>query len=108
MPRFKLLEVFDCETRKGILRLADTAFVIQEVRDLNSSSVDEPFEIVLAHGTESMHTHDLEALAQPLFLATFAGDFLERPRPALTWGRRCRSSSRRSLRLGPLGSSAPR
>jgi hypothetical protein len=45
--------------------------------------------------------HDLEALAAPLFATTFAADFPpERPRPALTWGRRARSRSRRSLRLG--------
>jgi hypothetical protein len=44
--------------------------------------------------------HDLRALAAPLFATDFAADFADRPRPTLTWGRRRRSSSRRSLRLG--------
>ncbi|MEM9383262.1 MAG: hypothetical protein AAGB93_25185, partial [Planctomycetota bacterium] len=47
--------------------------------------------------------HDLEALSAPLFLEEFAADFgprsdLERPR--ISWGRRVKSRSRRSLRLG--------
>ena len=45
-------------------------------------------------------TYDLEALARPLFLATFAGDFHEGPRPALTWGRRRRSASSFTMRRG--------
>lgn len=45
--------------------------------------------------------HHLDRLAAPLFVQTFAGDFATRDeRPALTWGRRSRSRSRRSLRLG--------
>jgi len=45
--------------------------------------------------------HDLDALARPLFQRTFPSDFGARqPRPELTWGRRGRSRSRRSLRLG--------
>lgn len=45
--------------------------------------------------------YDLAALSTPLFEDEFAGDFRDgRPRPALTWGRRGRSASRRSLRLG--------
>ena len=46
------------------------------------------------------HAYDLEAMAEPLWGGEFARDFVERPRPGLTWGRRQRSSSRRSLRLG--------
>ena len=44
--------------------------------------------------------HDLSALAEELFTTTFAGDFEPLDRPGLTWGRRARSRSRRSLRLG--------
>ena len=45
--------------------------------------------------------HDLGGLAGPLFARTFASDFgARRPRPELTWGRRGKSRSRRSLRLG--------
>lgn len=45
--------------------------------------------------------HDLQRLAAPLLGFEFAADFSgDRPRPGLTWGRRGRSRSRRSLRLG--------
>ncbi len=44
--------------------------------------------------------HDLEALARPLLEGVFAMDFTENLPPKLTWGRRQRSSSRRTLRLG--------
>jgi len=44
--------------------------------------------------------YDLEEMAGPLWTGVFALDFVERPRPALTWGLRRRSSSKRSLRLG--------
>lgn len=44
--------------------------------------------------------HDLEALAAPLLRGPFAEDFHGRPVPSLTWGRRGRSRTRRSLRLG--------
>lgn len=45
--------------------------------------------------------HDLERLAAPLFAREFAGDFASADtRPLLTWGRRGRSRSRHSLRLG--------
>ena len=46
-------------------------------------------------------TYDLEALAEGLLALEFASDFGEElARPALTWGRRGRSKTRRSLRLG--------
>ncbi|MGB0330684.1 MAG: hypothetical protein ACPGPE_02565 [Planctomycetota bacterium] len=47
--------------------------------------------------------HDLERLALPLIVGEFANDFRPRgphERPVITWGRRARSKSRRSLRLG--------
>lgn len=52
--------------------------------------------------------HDLDALAAPLFArcengrgtGEFAHDFEEGSRPVITWGRRVRSRSRRSIRLG--------
>ncbi len=44
--------------------------------------------------------YDLRHLAEPLWRDPFAEDFVSIPRPTLTWGRRGRSSSRRSLRLG--------
>lgn len=47
--------------------------------------------------------HDLEDLAVPLIVGEFADDFAPRgphQRPRITWGRRGRSRSRRSLRLG--------
>ena len=47
--------------------------------------------------------HDLERLALPLIVGEFANDFRPRgphERPRITWGRRARSKSRRSLRLG--------
>lgn len=49
------------------------------------------------------NVHDLEALALPLIVGEFANDFRPRGphvRPQITWGRRARSKSRRSLRLG--------
>jgi len=49
------------------------------------------------------NVHDLEALAVPLIVGEFANDFTPRrphERPRITWGRRGRSKSRRSLRLG--------
>ncbi len=44
--------------------------------------------------------HDLTTLAHTLWDTVFTDDFEERPRPTLSWGRRRRSSSRHSLRLG--------
>lgn len=44
--------------------------------------------------------HDLEALALPLYEEHFRGEFAATPRPLLTWGRRGRSRTRHSLRLG--------
>ena len=44
--------------------------------------------------------HDLDAMARSLFADEFAGDFLVRPRPEITWGRRGKSRARRSLQLG--------
>ena len=44
--------------------------------------------------------HDLELLAAPLFAGVFAADFADKPLPALTWGRRGKSRTRRSMRLG--------
>ncbi len=45
--------------------------------------------------------HHLDILAAPLYADQFQADFSgPHPRPDLTWGRRGRSSSRRSLRLG--------
>ncbi|MDG1051378.1 MAG: hypothetical protein P8R46_14310 [Planctomycetota bacterium] len=49
------------------------------------------------------NVHDLETLALPLIVGEFANDFRPRgphERPRITWGRRARSKSRRSLRLG--------
>jgi hypothetical protein len=46
------------------------------------------------------HVHDLALLARPLLAGFFAGDFDERPPPHITWGRRGKSRTRRSLRLG--------
>lgn len=49
------------------------------------------------HGT----TYDLDTLAQEVLAQCFEGHFGEdRPVPELTWGRRARSRSRHSLRLG--------
>lgn len=49
--------------------------------------------------------HHLEVLAAPLYADQFTGDFrAPSRRPGLTWGRRGRSSSRRSLRLGSFDS----
>lgn len=46
-------------------------------------------------------TYDLGALAQEVLAQRFQGHFGEdRPLPGLTWGRRARSRSRHSLRLG--------
>ncbi|MEM9802716.1 MAG: hypothetical protein AAGA20_20490 [Planctomycetota bacterium] len=47
--------------------------------------------------------HDLERLADPLFAGEFAEDFAPRgdsETPRISWGRRVRSRSRHSLRLG--------
>ena len=44
--------------------------------------------------------HDLSVLSEPLWDGVFGEDFLEGPRPTLTWGQRRASSSRHSLRLG--------
>jgi hypothetical protein len=45
--------------------------------------------------------HDLAGLADTLLHDEFAGGFpAERPRPAITWGRRSRSHSRHSIQLG--------
>ncbi|MEM6571023.1 MAG: hypothetical protein AAF957_21605 [Planctomycetota bacterium] len=47
--------------------------------------------------------HDLEALSAPLFEGEFAADFApesDLERPHISWGRRVKSRSRRSLRLG--------
>jgi hypothetical protein len=44
--------------------------------------------------------HDLEELAEGLFGDEFALDFARRPRPAVSWGRRQKSSARRTLMLG--------
>ncbi len=50
-------------------------------------------------------TYHLEVLAAPLYADQFRGDFrAPSQRPDLTWGRRGRSSSRRSLRLGSFDS----
>lgn len=49
--------------------------------------------------------YHLEVLAAPLYADQFTTDFrAPRQRPGLTWGRRGRSSSRRSLRLGSFDS----
>lgn len=46
-------------------------------------------------------THDLGALAASLFEGPFLAEFGDgKARPNLTWGRRARSRSRRSMRLG--------
>ena len=46
-------------------------------------------------------THDLAAMAESALALDFAGEFgAEHPAPVVTWGRRARSRSRRSLRLG--------
>ena len=48
-------------------------------------------------------THNLAALSEPLFSTEFASDFTQASapeRPRITWGRRTRSRSRGSLRLG--------
>jgi len=53
--------------------------------------------------TPAGDVHDLEQLALPLIVGEFANDFRPRgphERPQITWGRRARSKSRRSLRLG--------
>ena len=44
--------------------------------------------------------HDLNALAESLFADEFRGQFADRPRPVITWGRRGKSRARRSLQLG--------
>ena len=45
--------------------------------------------------------HDLQPLATGLFASEFAADFVtQRPRPAITWGRRAKSRARRALLLG--------
>lgn len=45
--------------------------------------------------------HDLTLLAEPLFAEEFAGEFQSKPGlPILTWGRRGRSRTRHSIRLG--------
>jgi hypothetical protein len=61
----------------------------------------EPVPDVARAADPAGHHHHLEELARELLARWFREDFgPERPRPALGWGRRARSRSRHSLRLG--------